>query len=210
MKNPFENRDLNKLLLYPTLSWSSMNQFESYDKEKWYNQYVLGKRMERINEAIKFGKDIGERLATNKTFLPTVPRAPIYEEEIKAVFEGIPLMGHLDGLGIKERILREYKTSANPNMWTQSKVDEWGQITFYTLLIWLKFKVRAEEFKDMTLTAIGGKENGNFVLEFNGDIKTFKTKRTMKDLALFGKRIKRVHKEMQDYIDSYPQSKIVN
>lgn len=203
MKKPkeFADRDLHTILLFPKMSWSAMNQFESYDKEKWYDQYVLGNRNKNINGAMQAGIDVGERLVADRDFLPEVPRPVIYEQELSAKFGRIGLIGHLDGFSPDIPELLEYKTSANPKRWSQKAVDEWGQLTFYTLLLWLNYKIEPDNLK-IRLVSIPVMDTGSFEFTVNKteQIKVMDTKRSMKDVLRFGIRIKRVHQEMQEFI----------
>lgn len=198
-KSPFENRDLGIALSWPTLSWSSMNAFESYDKEKWYNQFVLGIRSP-MNPAMKAGIVIGERLATDPNYLPEVHRPEIYEYSLMAKFGSINLIGHMDGWSPKTKSLLEYKTTQNKDKWNQKSVDAHGQLDFYCMLLWLNHKIRPEDVK-IRLISIPVEMDGSFEVTRSSDpIAVFPTKRTMVDLLRFGARIKKTYKEMQQYV----------
>jgi hypothetical protein len=202
--NPFKDRDLTKQLLFTTISWSSMNAFESYDKEDWYKQYVLGERGD-INPAMLAGIVIGERLATDPKYLPEVPRPQIYEYNVSDKFSKINITGHMDGWSYAKKELLEYKTTSSETRWTQKKVDDWGQLTFYCLLLYLKHDVRPETLK-IKLVSIPVKMGGDFdVSRSKAPIKIFETNRTMIDILNFMVRIKQVHKEMREYVDNYPR-----
>jgi hypothetical protein len=201
MNNPFQDRDLTQRLLFPILSWSSYSAFRDYDKDLWYESFVLGNKGPS-NQAMEAGRIIGEKLATDPDYLPQVPRPEIYEQELHTNLNGIGLIGHIDGWSPKALDLKEYKTTQNINRWTQEAVDSWGQITFYCLLVWLNYKIPPEKLT-LSLTAILLKESGSFDLEPTGEVKVFKTKRTMKDLLVFGASLKAVHKEMTEFVDSY-------
>lgn len=204
MKNPFEDRDLSVQLKWPTLSWSSLNAFESYDKGKWYSQYVLGIRS-ASNANMDAGREIGERLATDPTYLPEVPRPEIYEQELRGKLGKIQLVGHLDGWSPKKKELLEYKTTVNGNKWNLDSVAEHGQIDFYCLLIWLNFKIPPEKLK-ISLTSIPVRETGHFKVELDKTqkIRTIPTTRTMAQILMFGARIKAIHTQMQKFVDSQP------
>jgi hypothetical protein len=197
MSNPFANRDLTKRLLFPTLSWSSVNAFMQYDKDQWYNQYVLGQKLSP-NAAMQAGIDIGEKLANDPTFMPEVPRPEVYEQELKCEFSGMQLVGHLDGrnpFGILE-----YKTCQKSDAWTQTKVDAHRQLDFYALLIYVIEKIKPEDLK-ISLTAIYVKESGHFKVELDKSrpVKTFHTQRTTQQILMFGAYLKKVQNEMQEY-----------
>ena len=204
ISNPFQNRDLNSILRFPTISWSSYNAFENYDKEDWYQNYVLGNKSEPSN-AMLFGQFIGEKLAINPDFLPEVSRPAIYEQELHAKLDKIMLVGHLDGLTFEPKCeLLEYKTSTNPNKWNQEAVNNWGQLTFYALLLYLNFKIKPEDIK-MSLTAIiGQEEEDSFEITLPKEpiIKTFQTSRNLKDILVFGAELKVIHKKMTRFVAS--------
>lgn len=152
---------------------------------------------------MKAGRNIGEALLDPK-YLPQVPRPEIYELNLEAKLGKIKIVGHLDGWTPSTKELKEFKTSTNPNRWTQQKVDLWGQLDMYCLLLYENYKIRPEDIK-IQLIAILLEESGSFGLEPTGEIKVFETKRTMKDLAIFGAKIKGIFKEMEEYVASYPQ-----
>lgn len=172
------------------LSWSQMSLWEK-DQNLYYQVYVEGLSQFK-NKFIELGKRMSECLENGfdelrdplfevvATFMPGYPQR---EFEIDVVFEGIPLKGKLDGWNEKTMTIGEYKTGKN---WSQSMVDKHGQLTFYALLIWLKYKKLPEK---IFLHWAKTEEDIEGTLKLTGDIKTFSTKRTMKDIILFSKRI---------------------
>lgn len=196
----FTNRDLNVQLRYPVISWSSMNAFLMYDKNVWYDQYVLGKRM-KPNPVMLGGIEVGERIVSDSSFLPFIPRPEIFEKELVGVLGDIKITGHIDGWSESVPGIDEYKTSSNPNRWTQDKVDEWGQITFYCLLVYIHYKIEPEKLR-LRLFYIPMIEKGDFSLMQEGEPIMFETKRTMVDILNFSALIKKTHKEMNEFIES--------
>jgi len=173
------------------LSWSQMSLWEK-DPNMYYQVYfegldqfrtkylTLGKRMATCLEN-GFDEEHDPLFEMLAVFMPSYP----YREfEINAVFEGIPLKGKLDGFNEKTLTIGEYKTG---KCWTQSMVDSTGQLTFYALLVWLKYKKLP---KEIFLHWAKTDEDMEGNLKLTGDIKTFKTQRSLKDLILFSKRIK--------------------
>jgi len=153
--------------------------FEGLDQFR--TKYLeLGKRMATTLEKGK-SDDGDPMLEFMAIYMPSYPEK---EFEIKAVFEGIPLVGKLDGFNLETLTIGEYKSGKN---WTQSMADETGQLTFYALLVWLKYKKLPKEIY-LHWARTDEDMEGNLVLTF--DIKTFKTQRSLKDLILFSKRIK--------------------
>ena len=246
------------------LSWSQLNLWEK-DANLYYQVYCEGLDQFRTRQ-LELGKKMATTLENGHSedgdpmldlMAVFMPSYPAKEFEIKAVFEGIPLKGKLDGFGIKcqscgswqdiiglknekqqmdvpalqkERgvygstshqtirsiskttfqdkqrlntlpilssscdkcgvegklisVIGEFKSGRH---YTQSMADDTGQLTMYALLVWLKYKKLpakillhwAKTDEDM---------EGNLFL--TGDIKTFKTQRSLSDLILFSKRIR--------------------
>ena len=197
MNNPIKDRDLNAILRFPdVISWSSLNAFTDYDKDEWFNSYVLGIR-KPPNAIMQGGIDVGERIIDDPTFLPSIPRGGIFEQEFFAMLGKIKITGHLDNY-FHEIGIDEFKTTSNPKRWTQKAVDNWGQITFYCLLVWLNHKIPPEKLR-LRLYAIPMKEDGNFTIVQKGEPACFHTKRSMTDILKFAVYIKAVHKEMVEY-----------
>lgn len=203
MKNKFTDRDLTKILRFPTISWSSMDSFINYDKDEWYDKYVLGLETEP-NPHIIAGRYIGERLSTDPTYLPEVPRPEEYEVELSAKLGTINIIGHLDGFSMnRSKKLLEYKTSLSGKKWTATSVAKWQQIDFYCLLIWLTYKIRPEDL-EITLTYIPVKQLGSFdIVRSDEPIVTYKTKRTLGQILTFGAKIKKIHAEMTKYVQTH-------
>ena len=200
MKNPFEDRDLGAQLRWPTLSWSSLNAFESYDKNKWYQQYVLGIRS-ASNANMDAGREIGERLATDPTYLPEVKRYDVMEQELRGQLGKINLVGHIDTFDTKTKSFGEYKTSVSKTRWTQKTSEDHGQLLFYFLLIYLNFQVKPEDIK-CHLFYIPVRETGHFAVELSGKkVQCFEIKKTLKDVLVFGVRIKKTYAEMLAFVE---------
>jgi len=200
--NPFLGRDLNSILRFPTISWSSYNAFKNYDKDEWYESYVLGNRS-KPNKAMLFGQFIGEKLAINPDFMPEVPRPAIYEQELHGKLDKINLVGHLDGLTLEPNCeLLEYKTSTNRNRWNQESVNNWGQVTFYCLLLYLNFKIVPEDIRIRLVSIMGEEAEESFDITETGEFFVFETKRTLKDLLVFGAELKAVHTQMKKFVAS--------
>jgi len=198
--NPFKERDLTTQLLFPTISWSSLSQFLYYDREQWFQSYVLGVRG-GINPAMEAGIEIGERWATDETFLTEVPRRPeIFEHALKVKFGAITLTGHMDGWSPSIKELSELKTAQNKNKWNEKSVREHGQLDFYALLLWLHDKIRPEDIS-MRLIAVPVEMSGDFKVKQCGPAQIIPTSRTMLGIATFGALIKKTHKEMLAFVE---------
>ncbi len=185
------------------LSWSSISSFE-YNKEQWFDSYILGKR--QSSPEMTFGKMVGDKLAKDPTYLPQVPRLNTFEHKFEVMFNKIPLIGYADSFcTITNKKMKEYKTGVKP--WTKKRADEHAQIDMYLLMHYITKKIKPEDV-DCELIWLPTKkeETGDFKVTISFVepliIQTFKTKRTMNDILIFGQRIKDRYKEMQEYVKS--------
>lgn len=198
-KNVFENRDLNQQLRFPTLSWSSINSFTEYDRNIWFDQYVLGNRT-APNPQMEVGIRLGERWATDPTFLPEVERPEIFEHNLSAYLDDIFITGHLDGLHLtKKKKLQELKTTSSKTKWTTKSVRKWGQITCYAYLLYKNYGIKPEDL-EMELIYIPVAQIGDFTYEQSGPPVIIPTERNMLDLVRFGKFIKDTHAQMLAFV----------
>lgn len=178
------------------LSWSAISTFQ-YDKEQFYDKYRLGNKSPDTKESL-FGKMIGEKLASDPTFLPQVPRRSIFEHVLRAEVAGLPIIGVLDSY---EPVVGfdEYKTGKK--IWDQKRVDEHGQITFYFLLLYLTEQLTPDEL-EVALHWLPTMDQGDFTIGLinEKDVRSFPTTRTMKQLLEFGTFIHQMHQKMMDYV----------
>lgn len=183
------------------LSWSALSSF-TYDPEQWFNNYVLGKK-DPPNKEMIFGKLIGEKLASDPTYLPEVPRLDKYEHELRVMFMGTPLVGYMDNYCTKtKKKMHEFKTGKKA--WDAKRVREHGQLDMYLLMHYITEKIPPEEM-DVSLVWLPTRETGAFEIEFVEPFapKIFKAKRTMQDLLTFGARINETVKEMKKYCQEH-------
>ncbi len=182
-------------------SWSQISSFE-YDPEQWYRKYFL-REEEYETEELKFGKYIGEKLASDPKFILEVPRLDKFEHCFRVMFGKIMLIGYADGFcTITKKKLDEYKTGVKE--WTQKRADEHGQFDMYLLMHYITEKIKPEEVQlRLVWLPTERKENGDFkvVIKLKEPVvpQIFKTKRTMQDILNFGARINRIHRQMEVY-----------
>src|SRR5689334_52062 len=120
------------------LSWSAISSFE-YSPHQWYRTYILGER--QTSKEMEFGKVIDQRFQDDPTFLPSIPRGEQLQMKFKATFSGIPLVGVPDIIALeKEPMIGDLKTGRKE--WDQKRADETGQLTFYSLLVYLNYKLK--------------------------------------------------------------------
>lgn len=164
-----------------------MSLFER-DPSAYVAQYIYGKD-EPTSAAMVFGKQIAKGLEARSTndaeiehLRTRLPRFPKQEYEIRVEFEGVPLLAKLDLFSPWRVQIGELKTGRYP--WTQSRVNEHGQLKFYALAAWLKYKrvPRVELYWAPT-------EWRSNKLYLTGEIETFQAAFSTADLLNFGTRI---------------------
>lgn len=194
MKNIQDPR-IEKFLKRP-LSWSSINSFK-YDPDEWYEKYINGKRGRDTGPLI-FGKNVGERLATEPQFLPGVPRLKEYEHELSVKIGKIQCIGFLDNFDLEAKCFSEFKTG---KLWTQDKANKHGQLDMYAAMIYIKHGIKPEELS-ISLIWLPTEEQQDFRTDFIKDMKPviFPIKKTMRDVLSFMAEIQIIHKQMQEYI----------
>ena len=181
-----------KKLLLPRnyLSWSQVSLYE-YSPEQYRRDYILGEER-TITPAMEYGKKLAtilEKGDDEKDILITglfhlLPKYKVAEKELTAEMSGIKLLGKLDSYDPKTHNFYEYKTGKK---WTQRRVDNHGQLTFYSMLIYLNYKILPK----MKLIWVET-ENKEGEIQATGKIKEFETERTLPDILKFMAKIKKV------------------
>lgn len=188
---------ISALLKSRPLSWSAISSFE-YDPDQWYRSYILNEK--QTSKEMTYGSMIDKRFQDDPTFFPEIPRGEHLQYKIKVFFGGIPLVGVPDILSLKdEKLLADLKTGKK--LWDKKRADETGQLTFYLLLLYITHKINPEDFS-CRIYWLQTCETGDFNIELVKDckVKVFDTRRTMRDLLVFGERIKKTVKEMEEYV----------
>jgi len=162
------------------LSYSQLNLFLQ-SPEEYYRRYFLKEEFEP-NDAMRFGSkihkvlenrtidvntlnlDVNQLLIANKV-REEIPILDGCEIKLLVQHEPINLLAIFDG--IHDNTIYEYKTCKSH--WTQRRVDESLQLTFYTFVYIKKFK-RMPNLKLISISSTSGKH------------KTFSTMRTLGDL----------------------------
>ena len=183
------------------LSWSQLSSFR-YRPSAWYARYVLGEESPTSKEML-FGKEIGERLASDPTYLPEVPRLPIFEHELKFEFNGLSMIGYIDAWCPETKRLYEYKTSRNKKAWTQQTVNDHGQLRMYAMGLYLTEKIKPEDIYFSLYWIPTHIVEGEVALVEPVEISSFKTKITTADILRFGQEILDTRKAMMDYYENY-------
>ena len=183
-------------------SWSQLNLWEK-DPNIYYEIYVLGLEVP-FTKWMKKGKDLAEYLEKGgdvdddiKCVADFIPQYKEKEYEIKVEMEGIKLLGYLDSFDPKELNIYEYKTGKK---YTQGMANKLGQLDFYALLVYLKYKKLPKSIKLIWIET----ETNDDVVKFTGKIKTFEVKKTKQDIIKIASRIHKAVKgikEMWEAID---------
>ena len=191
-------QDLIKKVFSRPFSWSQFSSFRDYNKEKWYQNYVLGFK-EPPNARMTFGSQVGKRIETDPTYIPQLPRG-IMEYELKATMNDIELIGYADSYNPETKELDEFKTGG-VSSWNKKKVESYDQLTFYALLLYLRNEAKPEDLT-IRLHHMLTEEKGDFSIGFAKPftLTTYTTKRTTRQVLMFASEILRVRKEMEEYI----------
>lgn len=187
-------------------SWSQHSSFRDYDKEEWYESYILGNK-KPPNKRMIFGSQVGKRIETDPTYIPQLPRGEmeygIGQEGNECYLGKIPLVGFFDSYKPDIKTIDEFKTSG-PTGWDQKKVDDHQQLDFYCLLLLLKHNIPPEDVK-IRLHHMHTEEGGDFSIKFATPftLKTYKTIRTTAQVLKFGAEIIKQRKQMEQYIKNH-------
>lgn len=181
------------------LSWSGISSFQ-WNKRQWYDKYVL-KILPEVTPELRFGSYVDKKIQDDPKYLPHVVRYPIMQHAMKGTFNGIPLIGFSDAYDVEIPAIRDYKTGRKP--WDQKRADETGQLTLYTFFLWMMQKTKPEQVElyiDWLPTHIKDGEIA-FIEEDHRKLvpKTFKTKRTMRQILQFGQLINETWAAMEAY-----------
>ena len=124
------------------------------------------------------------------------------EKEFLVDFEGIPLLGKLDGFSLKEdlAVIDEYKTGKHP--WTQNKVDSHEQLTFYAIMVWKKLGIPLEQIY-IRLHWLETCEDLDGSIFLTGRVEHFQTMRTMSDIIKIYPKIKKAWVGIEKLVDNY-------
>ena len=196
----------NNMLPEGYLNWSMYSLFRS-SPEAWYKRYIL-KEEGFKNKYMEFGgkmallregkeKTEDEIIRSVLIFLPQYPNRE-YEltAPIKIAKKPVILLGTVDGVDFRRHIVADDKTGLKGN-WTQKIVDNAKQLTWYSM-IYLLMKGRLPNLELNWIET----EVVNSKVVATGNIKTFTTTRTLKDIVLLRSDVNKVWIEMQKMCDN--------
>ncbi len=186
------------------LSFSQFSLFK-LSPERYKRVYIDGIRMK--SKYMDFGSKIATALETavakdsdDKLAIKLLPKAQEHEREFLVKFEGIPLFGKLDGFTKKnELIIDEHKTGKNK--WTQVMVNNSEQLTFYAIMVSKFYSTPIESIR-IRLHWIETFEDTDGAIHLTGQMLTFETRRTMRDLLNIYPEIKKVWEGIEQLIDN--------
>ena len=182
----------------PYLSYSQYSTFNS-SPAQYIRTYIYKIRLK--SKYLDFGSLIGEALEDREKIFQNpsvemarelIPCPTEREKKIEIDFEGIPVLGYLDGfwggdiaIGRGETIIDEYKTSKRK--WTQAMVDKSEQITFYAIMVSREFHIRIRDIK-INLYWLETMEDIDGSVFLTGKVEKFETQRTTADgLSIYPK-----------------------
>lgn len=179
------------------VSWSQLNSW-FYSKDQWAFKYLFGKH-EDANQAMLFGNVVGDTLGIETSMVPSLNPflVGVKEYTIRVKMGKHTLVGYCDHYCPDMKVLNENKTSQTLNKWTQDAVDKHDQLTMYTLMLFLRDKIKPEDVK-IWLNFIPVYMDGFFPY-VKDEYHRFPTKRTSNQCLIFGAKIDKVLKEMEKY-----------
>jgi hypothetical protein len=183
-------------------SWSQFSSFRDYDKEEWYNNYILGVKAPP-NARMTFGSLVGKRIEKDLSYIPQLPRH-IMEYEMTATLKDahgdFSLVGYADSYNPETKELDEFKTGG-VSSWNKKKVESHDQLTFYALLLYLRNEAKPEDLT-IRLHHMLTEEKGDFSIGFAKPftLTTYTTRRTTRKVLMFASEILRLREEMEQYI----------
>lgn len=186
------------------LSYSQVTLWQS-DKTRYKEIFFNGNDGARfMNEGMAYGSIVANALENDEetgdlltdTAMSLLVKYDVRDKEMEGVLQtkdgDIRIVSHPDTMDSKTYALREYKTGKTK--WTQKKADNWFQLKFYAMLIFIIYKKIPpkvhldwiETFKDTD-----GK------IKPTGHVESFEVKITMSDIINTMATVSRVAKEIE-------------
>ena len=183
-------------------SWSQYNVWVNYGPAEFAKKYIYG-GADLTNPRMELGKTVADMLEHDeenedpilehlRVFLPHYQHR---EYEIRKQFNGITLVGKLDGFNENPMRLGEYKTGVR---WTQEMADKTEELDWYALLLHLQFGVNPLDVP-FDLVWIPTKWDFPDDPKPTGEIYTFKTRRSYLDSIRIGKKIMKAWNEIGEF-----------
>jgi len=181
-------------------SWSQLWLWENKPWE--YKEIYFEKGKVDSNNRMEFGKKFAEARDSNdsddemiENLNMALPAFKTKEKKLTGYIKvdgvKIKLIGKPDSLDMKSLSICEDKTGTAK--WTQKKVDGWGQLSMYSLLLWLDKK---KLWKKMILNWAQTEEDEYGNIELTGHHETFETSRDTVAVLQMANRIKKAIREI--------------
>lgn len=178
-------------------------------KEIFFNQNDNARFM---NSAMAYGKIVADALENDEETgdlltdiaISLLVKYDIRDKEMEGVLKtkdgDIRIVSHPDTMDSKTLAIREYKTGKQP--WTQKKADNWFQLKFYAMLIYIIYgRLPASVHLDWieTHSVETELEDGTYKTEIKptGRVESFEVKLTMRDVLETMAITARVAKEIE-------------
>ena len=178
-------------------NYISYSQYQAFNSGMYERIYLDGVKLN--NPGLESGKRFSEAMERDEIGLDEIgfaklqiPTPQFKEKQLTIDWDGIPILGGLDGLDEEPLTVHEYKTGKGK--WTQSKVDKAEQLTFYALLVWKTYG----KIPKIILYWIETDDNG-----LTGRIETFETKRTIQDFIHLYPKVKKAWLGIEKIINEY-------
>lgn len=182
------------------MSWSQVSSWE-YNPRGWFNKYISGIK-EPSNPAMEFGNLVGDTLGLPTSMVPLLnPHlVGIKEYELSPSLGKIKLTGFCDHYCPKVLTLNENKTSQNTKKWNQKSVNEHGQLTLYSLMIYLQNGTKPEDLTiKLNYIPVAQGQDFHIYLPDPDTFHIYPTKRTTQEALQFGADLIKLRKTMEDY-----------
>lgn len=157
----------------------------------------IAKHMETGEETGDFAKDL---------VIAQMPKYEIRDQSqtvmLKVGKEVVPILIKPDSMKADWSVVAEAKTGAQTSPWTQRKVDEDDQLTFYATGVFIKTKKipALELYYAPTQLVIG--ESGLERPELTGEVRVFKSQRHMSEILNMMMRMRKAWKEINEACDA--------
>ena len=122
------------------------------------------------------------------------------EHRIRVKLDDRYLIGFCDHYCPVKKILNENKTTQDPNRWNQVSVDNHGQLTMYSLMLFLRDGTLPHELEIwLNVILVENREFGGLHIPDPENFYRIKTERSVKQCLDFGANLKRTLKDMENY-----------
>lgn len=189
----------------PYLSWTQMSLLEASPSR--YVEVYLGGAKIPINRGMALGKMMADGLENDEAtgdpildmVISTLPKFELMDKEVRATLkvgkETVPLLAKPDTAKATYDAFKEYKTGP-AGSWSQKKVDQSGQVTFYATTLYILTKKIPSDIE--LVHAITQIEEGTGRVFATGEIKRYQTARHMTEILSMMTRMRKAWAQIKD------------